>query len=185
MVIQSIVNNKDIWEPEVVGCTQVLNRMYIFDYINYIWMKSSSFRIILKENIWFHVASHLLGASPAKRSVGPVVSCCYHLQTRKSFSICSHVLHNASTSVPSFMIHAPNARGWHDFAYLLAFSPGCSLRKDPHAVFRDWRRRERRHHLSDVWEGASDQKRWRLLNSTCHCLAAFSHGSKAFVGLVL
>ena len=60
---------------------------------------------------WFHVASHVLGASPAKRSVGPVVSCCYHLQARKSFSICSHVLHNASTSLPSFMIHAPNAHG--------------------------------------------------------------------------
>ena len=61
MVIQSIVNNKDIWEPEVVGCTQVLNRMYIFDYINYIWMKSSSFRIILKENIGFMLQAIYLG----------------------------------------------------------------------------------------------------------------------------
>lgn len=65
MVIQSIVNNKDIWEPEVVGCTQVLNRMYIFDsifdYINYIWMKSLSFRIILKENIGFVLQAIYLG----------------------------------------------------------------------------------------------------------------------------
>lgn len=155
------------------GWVQVLNRMYLnekFEFQNY-----------SEREHWFHVASHLLGASPAK-SVGPVVSCCNHLQARKSFPICSQVLQNAYTSVPSFMIHAPNARGWHDFA---CFFSRMLTAKRSACCFQRLMKTRAASSLIRCLRRASDQKRWRLLNSTCHCLAAFSHGSKAFVGLGL
>ncbi len=124
---------------------------------------------------WFHVASHVLGASPAKRSVGPVVSCCYHLQARKSFSICNHVLHNASTSLPSFMIHAPNAHGWHDCAFVFS---RMLIAKRSACCFQRLMKTRAVSLLIRCLRRASDQKRWRLLTSTCHCLAAFSRGLK-------